>query len=180
MAKTELTLEELMHLAQKGDKQSYEKLLNQVNSILKGYLINKVSGSNDVEDILQEILISLHNARHTYDKSRPFKPWLFSIAKFRLYDYFRKTYRKNENESEYLEEISNEFNANVTETDDEYEELYEAMNELPDKQKKIIELMKVEGYTAKEVAEKLNMSESAVKTSAHRTYKTLKQKMARK
>ncbi len=177
MANEEISLEELMHLSQQGDKAAYAKLLNEASHMLKGYLINKVSGSNDVDDILQEILISLHNARHTYDKSRPFKPWLFSIAKFRLYDYFRKIYKKSENESNYLQETSHEFDIDVTESDDEYEELYEAIDKLPEKQKKIIELMKIEGYTAKEVAKKLNMSESAVKTSAHRTYKTLKEEI---
>ena len=138
MDKKETSLEELMHLSQQGDKEAYAKLLNEVSHILRGYLINKLSGSSDVDDILQEILISLHNARHTYDKSRPFKPWLFSIAKFRLYDYFRKIYKKSENESSYLEEVSHEMTQNVTETDDEYEELYEAIEELPEKQRKII------------------------------------------
>ncbi|MDA0780989.1 MAG: sigma-70 family RNA polymerase sigma factor [Rickettsiales bacterium] len=180
MAENLISLEELMHRSQQGDKQAYASLLGECNRILKGYLMKKISNSEDVEDIIQEILISLHNARHTYDKSRPFKPWLFSIAKFRLYDHFRKIYKKSENESDYLNEISHEFDINVTESDDEYEELYGAIDELPEKQRKIIELMKVEGYTAKEVAKKLNMSESAVKTSAHRIYKTLKQKMTKK
>ena len=53
----------------------------------------------------------------------------------------------------------------------------EAMSSLPEKQRVIVELMKIEGYTAKEVAKKLDMSESAVKVSAHRTYKLLKEKL---
>jgi RNA polymerase sigma-70 factor (ECF subfamily) len=174
------SLEELMHLSQQGDKRSYAKLLHEVSGLLRGYLFKRISASADVEDILQEILISLHNARHTYDKSRPFKPWLFSIAKFRLYDYFRKIYKKLETDCDYFEENEIESVFDVTESDDDYEELYEAIDKLPQKQKNIIELMKIEGYTAKEVGIKLNMSESAVKTSAHRTYKMLKEKIENK
>lgn len=171
------SLEERMNLAQKGDKVAYNSLLQEVSNIIRGYLVNKVGAVADVEDILQEVLLSVHNARHTYDSSRPFRPWLFSIAKFRLYDYLRKAYRKSDNEVVYQEEMLDFTVSDVTEPDTEHEELYKALADLPEKQRKIVELMKVKGYTAKEVARKLDMSESAVKVSAHRTYKTLKAKI---
>jgi len=180
MAQETLTLEEKMALAQTGDNNAYASLLSDITQILRGYLLRRMAGSADIEDVLQEILISVHNARHTYDKSRPFKPWLFSIAKFRLYDHFRKVYRNARNEKGVFDEIANEISENVTDDTDSNEELYEAIETLPKKQKQIIEMMKVEGYTAKEVGEYFNMSESAVKVSAHRTYKTLRREIEKK
>ena len=51
-----------------------------------------VNSASEVDDLLQEILISIHKARHTYDGERPYKPWAYAIAKFRLQDYLRAHY----------------------------------------------------------------------------------------
>lgn len=172
-------LQSLMHLAQTGDKKAYASLLVKCTYLLKGYLINKLSSIDEVDDVVQEILVSLHKARHTYDKSRPFKPWLFSIAKFRLYDYLRKIYKNSDNKTTYLNEVAVNSDLAVTKEAESYEELYIAIDKLPAKQAKIIKLMKIDGYTAKEVGIKLDMSESAVKVTAHRAYKTLKETIER-
>lgn len=171
---TTLSLEEKMHFAQQGDKKIYAELLNDITTLVRGYLFKKINTPEDVEDVLQEILISIHNARHTYQSSRPLKPWIFAITKFRLTDHLRKIYRNKSREMVNIDEIEFSLTTNVTNDTDNYEELYKALKELPDKQRKIVELMKIEGYTAKEVAEKLDMTESAVKVSAHRSYKQLK------
>ena len=178
------SLESLMHLSQQGDKVAYAKLLTEANKIICSYLYSKMLNTADIEDVAQEILLSVHSARHTYDKSRPFKPWLFSIIKFRLIDYLRKIYKKKENEDNFLCEESsritinnNSFESDVTNTSDRYEELYEALAKLSEKQSKIVKLMKIEGYSAREVAKMLDMSESAVKVAAHRAYKALQKEM---
>lgn len=172
-------LETLMHLAQKGDKRAYSKLLSKCSLILKGYLIKRLSSIDEVDDVVQEVLVSMHKTRHTYEKSRPFKPWLFSIAKFRLYDHLRKIYKKSDNNATYLNEIEINSDLAVTVEGDSYEELYNAIDNLPPKQAKIIKLMKIEGYTAKEIGNKLDMSESAIKVNAHRAYKKLKETIKR-
>ena len=171
------SLDVKMKLANDGDKKAYADVLSESTLLLRGFISKKINNFDDVEDVVQEILISLHNSRHTYDGTRPFKPWLFAIAKFRLYDYLRKIYKKAENECELEQENLENFSEDVTEHVGEYEELYEEIEKLPKTQRSIIELMKIEGYTAKEVAIKLQMSESAVKVSAHRTYKKLKEKL---
>lgn len=179
MLEEDNTLEELMHKAQNGDKLAYGLVLQESAKILRGFLINKLGNMEDVEDVLQEILVSVHKSRHTYDKSRAYKPWLYSIAKFRLCDFFRKVYKKNEHEVPLSEEMEKLNSEDVTEQSDDYELLNEAIAKLPQKQQDIIRLMKFEGYTAKEVASKLDMNESAVKVSAHRAYKLIKENMTK-
>lgn len=177
MCQQEINLEELMGLAQQGDKTAYNQVLQESSRILRGFLISKLNNMEDVEDVLQEILVSVHKSRHTFEKKRAFKPWLFSIARFRLCDFFRKIYKKNENEVPITEEMENFNEGDVTEDSESYELLNEALEKLPQKQQDIIRLMKLEGYTAKEVAKKMGMKESAVKVSAHRSYKLLKEHM---
>lgn len=175
MPEEQKSLENLMHLAQQGNKNAYRVVLEESEKILKGFLINKLNDIGDVEDVLQEILISIHKSRHTYDKSRAYRPWLFSIAKFRLYDFFRKVYKRNEYEVPLSDDVEKNNSEDVTEDNDEYELLSDALDKIPQKQQSIIRLMKFEGYTAKEVAKKLGMKESAVKVSAHRAYKLMKE-----
>jgi len=167
-------LEILMQQAQMGDKRAYTNLLTQSSALVQKFLSKKLSNSDDIQDILQEILISIHKARHTYDASRPFKPWLFAIAGFRLNDFFRKSYRKAHHDSVIVEQTKQENELqNVTETNLLAEEMKKALELLPEKQKAIVTMMKLEGYSAQEVADHLGMSVSAVKVAAHRVYKKL-------
>jgi len=68
---------------------------------------------------------------------------------------------------------------NVTESAISYESISGEVEKLPEKQAIIVRMMHQEGYTAKEVAEKMGMNESAVKVAAHRAYKILKDKLER-
>lgn len=172
-----VSLEERMAQAQAGDQVFYQALLQDISLLLRSFFLNRLSNHADLDDLIQEVLLSVHHARHTYDSSRPFRPWLFSIAKFRMYDFLRKHYKKQEKEEAFDEKMLNNAPEDVTNDGADNELLYKALDSLPDKQRKIIVFMKLEGYTAKEVAKKMDMTESAVKVSAHRSYKTLQKLM---
>lgn len=170
-------LENLMKLALNGDKRAYETALRQCASLLKPFIAKRLNHKHEIDDVLQEIILSVHKARHTYDGQRPFTPWLYAIARFRLKDYLRLHYKDHLRQAEELtgkEQISA---ADVTESGIAYESIREDIRQLPEKQATIIELMHGEGYTAKEVAHKMGMSESAVKVAAHRAYKILRKKL---
>lgn len=129
--------------------------------------------------MLQEILISIHKARHTYDGTRPYKPWAYAIAKFRLQDHLRSHYADNLRDAEDIDELENILPEDVTESGFTYESISGEVEKLPEKQATILRLMHQEGYTAREVAEKMGMNESAVKVAAHRAYKVLREKLER-
>lgn len=173
-----LSLEERMELAQNGDSKAYEHVLNEISQKIRGYLIKKLSNSDNAEDVLQEVLISIHRARHTYDSSRSLMPWIMSIVKFRFNDYLRKHYRSSLKDYVEISELQDKIADNdVTNEGFDSELLKKALQKLPQKQRKVVELMKVEGYTAKEVGGKLDMSVSAVKVTAHRAYKKLRKEL---
>lgn len=176
-------LEQLMCLAQQGDNRAYAHLFQQITPILRAFVSKKLNNPQDTEDVVQEILISIHNASHTYDTDRPFKAWMFTIARYRLSDHLRTLYAKIEKgrdvnfEDEAYQLSSSE---NVTQIYENREYLCKIINSLPKKQQKIVTMMKIEGYSAQETAQKLKMSETAVKVSAHRAYKTLALKIVEK
>jgi len=167
-----------MALGQQGDSAAYTDLLGQCRLILRSMLQKKVSDEALLEDLIQEILISLHKARHTYQAERSFAPWLFSIANFRLQDHFRSHYRQLNFQQRFIEtlELENQ-GEDVTFWAQRHEEVQEAILRLPEKQGRLVDLMKLQGYTAAEVAEQTGMSVSAVKVSVHRSLKELKKQI---
>jgi RNA polymerase sigma-70 factor (ECF subfamily) len=172
-------LEALMKLSLDGNQQAYAALLQCTARFLKPYLDRRLNAGSEVDDVLQEILISIHKARHTYDGNRPYKPWAYVIAKFRLQDHLRAHYADHLHHAVELSEVENDLQENVTETGISYESISVEVQKLPPKQAAILQMMHQEGYTAKEVAEKIGMKESAVKVAAHRAYKLLRKVLDR-
>ena len=170
-------IEHVMARALAGDKRAYSDVLHQSARMLRPYLSRRLNNQNAIDDVVQEILVSIHKARHTYDGKRPYRPWLFAIAKFRLRDYLRSHYKDQLYHAGELGDAEFNISGDVTESGFSYESIKEEIRQLPEKQAKILHLMHSEGFTAKEVAHKIGMSESAVKVSAHRAYKLLKKKL---
>ena len=170
-----------MRRAQQGDRQAYARLFLEITPILRSFVGKKLSRPQDAEDVVQEILISIHKASHTYDTDRPFKTWMFTIARYRLSDHLRSVYSKKDkgtdvNIDDEVHQLSDD--ENVTRIYEDREYLSKIMQSLPEKQQKIVTMMKIEGYSAQETALAMGMTESAVKVSAHRAYKALALKAA--
>lgn len=172
-------LQALMRKALSGDQQAYKALLQETSRLLRPYLTKHLSGSNEVDDLLQEILLSIHKARHTYDGSRPYKPWAYAIAKFRLQDHLRAHYSDQLRHAVDIAEIEENLHEDVTESTIDYESIRGEVEKLPEKQAAILHMLHHEGFTAKEVAERMGMKESAVKVAAHRAYKLLRERIER-
>jgi RNA polymerase sigma-70 factor (ECF subfamily) len=179
MAEESLHLQELMRCALAGDGRAYELLLKESAAILRPFLNRYMRGNDEAHDVLQEILVSIHRARHTYDGERPFKPWLFAIAKFRLKDYLSRHYANKLRNAVDIAEMEKILEAPVTENALAHELMAESRLYLSGIQGKIIEMMHIDGYTAEETGKILGMKESAVKVAAHRAYKKLREKMGR-
>jgi RNA polymerase sigma-70 factor (ECF subfamily) len=179
MEKQDDHLATLMQQALAGDQPAYAELLRESARFLRPFLAKHLHAANEVDDLMQEVLISIHKARHTYDGNRPYKPWAYAIAKFRLQDHFRAHYADRLHGAVELSEVEDFLPAPVTETEISYESIRSEVGKLPPKQADIVRLLHQDGYTAKEVAERLGMKESAVKVAAHRAYKVLRKILVR-
>jgi len=176
---TEERLSQMMVQSQLGDRCVYEALLSEASLLLKRFVRKRVFDPILLEDVVQEVLISLHKARHTYDPTRKFLPWMYAMAAFRVTDFLRKLGRTRTREIgdlDFDKIMSIEPVSDPRIGSEQYsEKMNEALTALSPKQKKIIELLKVDELSIKEIANRLGMSESAVKVTAHRGYKSLRQ-----
>lgn len=157
-----------------GDQVAYGKFLSTITPMLRRMVGRRLANA-DVEDVVQEVLISIHKARHTYDGQRPIMPWLASITSFRITDHLRKHYSQMRHQSVDIADYENIL-SDVTEDTSSNESVNELLSDVPEKHKKILTMMHVEGYTAKEIGKQMSMNESAVKVAAHRAIKKIREK----
>lgn len=168
MIADEATYARLMAAAQKGDKAAYNVLLSEAGMWLERYFRRRVP-PHQLEDLVQDVLLALHAKRASYDTSRPFLPWLAAIARYRWVDHLRKVYK---HESDLLEDghASEDSHEDVVEARVSLERLFV---HLPKKQVEAIELVRIEGCSIVEAAERTGQSESLIKVNIHRGLKKL-------
>jgi RNA polymerase sigma factor (sigma-70 family) len=164
----EVTLARLMAEAQRGDRQSYSVLLESSSRWLSRYFSRKVP-PGQIEDLIQDVLLAVHQKRSTYDAARPFLPWLAAIARYRWLDSLRRVYRAEVQVPDGLEAI-----------DDGDEEavmarlsLESLFRRLPPAQAQAIELVKIEGRSIREASARCGQSEPLVKVNIHRGLRKL-------
>jgi RNA polymerase sigma-70 factor (ECF subfamily) len=163
--------------AQAGDSAAYRELLTELVPFLRRVLLKSLARPSDADDIVQEILLSVHKALNTYSPERPFLPWLMAILNYRRADYLRHHYATRSNVTIPVENIDVPDHVTDTSHNAEYRDVEKALDTIPDRQREVFELMKLKGYSAKEISDKTGMSVSAVKVSVHRTMAKLKEKL---
>jgi RNA polymerase sigma-70 factor (ECF subfamily) len=156
-----------------GDEAAYRLFLSELATHLRSWLRGRLARLPDeVEDLLQELLLAVHNQRHTYDPTQPLKPWVHAIARYKVIDLLRRRSR-NEMLNDPLDDEDQLFVAvNGDATEARYD-LAKLLDELPDRQRLPILYVKIEGASVADAAQRTGMSESAVKVGIHRGLKAL-------
>jgi RNA polymerase sigma-70 factor (ECF subfamily) len=165
-----------MKQAQEGDRAAYECLLNEVAAELRAFVGARLQHREWVDDVVQDTLISLHRARHTYDPGRPFGAWMYAIARHRLIDCVRRRRRVQSHEQGVegrLDELSPAADE-LPAAQGLLDALQRALPSLSEKQREVIQLLKLQGLSVREAAAQTGMTESSVKVSAHRGYRALR------
>jgi len=168
---------ELAGKAQKGVVLAYRTLLSDLIPIIRRTIIKSLPNPQNADDVVQDVLLSVHKALHTYDPKRPFMPWVHSIIQFRKTDYLRQHYAQRDNAKISLDDPDTPDYLVISGHNGTTKDVEEAFGALPDQQKKVVELMKIKGYSAEEVSKKTGMSISAVKVSAHRALQKIKERL---
>lgn len=168
-----------MRAAQDGDASAYLRLLNALTPLLRRVVRRQRSflQPSDIEDLVQDILLSLHSVRASYDPERLFLPWLLAIARNRMADGARRHVRHAAHEvsvAEYPETFSGD-PANTMDTRyGDPEALHKAIGQLPGGQRKAVELLKLREMSLKEAAQASGMSVAALKVAVHRGMHSLR------
>lgn len=175
------SLEKRMELAQAGDKAAYESVLREIAPIIKNFL-RKFNYLNliDVDDLCQEVLLAIHNSSATYQPNRSFRNWMFAVANYKLKDELRKIYRQKKLKKVDFADVENFLFDEIEFNFEAYPSLSELLVVLKPKQQEILRLLKIEGNSLQEVANKMNMTVPAVKVAAHRSYEILIKKFGKK
>jgi RNA polymerase sigma-70 factor (ECF subfamily) len=166
----------LMEKAQAGDAESYRTLLEAIAPYLRALASRRHRDQRDIEDAVQDILLTVHQIRRTYDPSRPFGPWLVAIANRRLVDRLRRQGRSTARETS-LEPHHETFaapEANFQTDPLEQGALRAAVAGLPPRQREAITLLKLQELSLKEASAASGLTVASLKVSVHRGMKNLK------
>jgi RNA polymerase sigma-70 factor (ECF subfamily) len=173
----------LMQAAQTGDADAYLQLLQEITPRVRRTIARRRFGGSaaDREDLVQDVLLSLHVARASYDPVRPFTPWLLAIVRHRLADAARRDARvaARERPVEDIDVTFAEAPANSSpEAGSDIPALREAIQALPRGQRDAIELLKLRELSLKEAAAVSGASVGALKVAAHRAVASLRRMLA--
>jgi RNA polymerase sigma-70 factor (ECF subfamily) len=168
-----------MRDAQAGDSRAYARLLKEITPRLRNFLRGqrRFLSVEDIEDLVQEVLLSLHSVRATYDPERPFMPWLMAIAHNRLADSARRQARRSAHEVQVAEMPATvrDDGANIDpEVYRDPEALKRAIRDLPRGQRQAIEMLKLREMSLKEASATGGTSIGALKVSVHRAMDALR------
>lgn len=168
-------LRSLLLLALNGSNAAYAEFLTASSIHLRAYYRRRLATfPDDVEDLVQEALLALHNQRHTYRPSERLTPWLYAIARYKLVDSLRAHAPRRALETPLDDETSDSaFFEQDSAATEARRDLLKLLDTLPDRLRLPIIHVKLEGRSVVDAALQLNMSESAVKIGIHRGLKVL-------
>jgi RNA polymerase sigma-70 factor (ECF subfamily) len=163
-----------MRAAMAGDEAAYRKLLSELSQVLRGVVRRGFAGigvpRDDVEDVVQDVLLAIHLKRHTWDQAMPLGPWVMAVARNKMIDDLRRRGRRPEVPVDLTEfDIEGEDQQAAIDAND----LTRVLGSLSEKNRDIVRSISIDGHSARDVAERLGMTEVAVRVALHRSLKTL-------
>ncbi|QCY11571.1 sigma-70 family RNA polymerase sigma factor [Pseudomonas sp. MPC6] len=169
----EIHLQTLFLAGLGGDERAYGTFLKELSGHIRGFVRTRLQRQPDeVEDLLQEVLLAVHNGRQTYRADQPLTAWVFAITRYKLTDFFRGRSR-NEVLNDSLDDVAELFAEPHLEPEQAHRDLGKLLEQLPERQRLPIQQVKLEGLSVAESAQMTGLSESAVKIGIHRGLKAL-------
>lgn len=163
----------LMERAQAGDQSAYTRLLKALVPVIRSQVRKQLADDALTEDVIQDVLLTLHRVRHTYDPAYPFLPWLMAIISARTVDALRR--RGRHQRWEVTDDHLAETSAPLTPPrQDSQEELAGYLRQLPSRQREIVEHVHLREMSLTEAAAHNNLSVAAVKSLLHRALTNLR------
>lgn len=177
-------LDALMRAAQNGDSRAYHALLQEVADRMRRLVTARAPwlGQADIEDIVQDVLLSLHMARATWDPARPFMPWIAAIARNRLTDHARR-YKRRQAFDQAAGDLAEVFSTTPGQSHAEgvvnLISVRRAMSDLSPGERRAFAMVRLHEMSLAEAAKKGQTTVGAIKVAVHRASRKLKQAINR-
>jgi RNA polymerase sigma-70 factor (ECF subfamily) len=173
MNASEVRLKGLLMRGLDGEAPAYQAFLLELSAHLRAYFRKRLARlPEEVEDLVQETLLAIHNKRQTYDTDQPLTAWVHAIAKYKLVDLLRRRASRDVL-TDPIDDGMELFSSADSEAAEARRDLGQLLGQLPDRQRLPIVHTKLEGLSVTETAQVTGMSESAIKVGVHRGMKAL-------
>ncbi len=163
-----------MRAAISGDADAYRRFLVAVMPHLRAMARHRFretgAGEGDAEDIVQEVLLAIHLKRGTWDPSRPIGPWIAAIVRNKLIDALR---RRGRHVTVPIEDVIDTLGAEEDCDSSVSGEIDTLLARLKVRQREIVKSISINGSSVRETADRLRMTEGAVRVALHRALKAL-------
>lgn len=164
---------DLLRRANRGDRAAYTAFLREIVPVLRGVVGARASGMReDAEDIVQEVLMAVHQKRHTWRESDPVTPWLYAIARYKAADAWRRR-GITAAPSTPVDELADVLPAEGGEEPMAGRDLARLLSRIDERSATIVRAVGLEGASAGEVGERLGMTQGAVRVAYHRAMQRL-------
>ena len=160
---------------QQGNRQAANDFVALLHPVLYRYFLAQIGNPSQAEDLLQECWVRIHRGRSSYRPGEPVLPWAFAIARHTKIDEYRKDSARANREAVVAgpgEPVTDPRRAMQQHL--EVAAIMSRLHELPDGQREVFVMLKVQGMSVDEVANIVGVSRSAVKQKAYRAYETLR------
>lgn len=167
---------DLLAATQRGDRDAYHRFLSAIAPFVRALVRKRIRAHDAIEDVVQEVLLTVHRVRHTYEPGRPVEPWLAAIVARRSIDSLRKHGRRAAREvhDSLAYETHADPAANRLSDDGAARTLAGMMGTLSPKQKEALELVKLKQLSLAEASLVSGQSVSSLKVNVHRAIKRLR------
>jgi RNA polymerase sigma-70 factor (ECF subfamily) len=162
-----------MRGANSGDAAAYERLLRDLLPALRALARTAVARAGlvvDAEDIVQETLIAIHLKRHTWIETQPVGPWIRAIVRHKLVDALRRRGRRVHIP---IDDVEHLLGVEDPAPDDRRRDLERHLPRLPPRQRDVMQAIAIQGQSIRQTAQKLAMTEGAVRVALHRAVANL-------
>lgn len=173
----------------KGDQDAYKQLMDKYQKPLYFHVLKMVRNHEQVEDLVQEAFMKAFNNLNSYNTNYAFSTWLYRITTNHTIDYLRKKKLKTTSISDPVKTKDGEMEIQISddaETDrdiirkERKKIIHNAINDLPKKYRKVIEMRHLQELSYQEIADQLDLPLGTVKAHIFRAremlYKELKDK----
>jgi RNA polymerase sigma-70 factor (ECF subfamily) len=169
----------LMAAAQAGDKTAYETVLRECVPLIRAIARRQGVSAGHVDDVVQEVLLTIHRARQTYDPNRSFTAWLRVIAERRAIDLLRQTGRRGVREvhaplafENYADDSADP--AGGLHHADDAGRVSQALASLPPRQREAVQQLVLNEQSLAEASASTRRSKGSLKVNLHRALKALR------